>query len=315
MAHHFSTENLVRVLDALVIRPRWAAAMASIGASEETAFKWLAKSRAAMKDQDESSPCFLEWREVWDFWHVHCGRARRESLVAYDALIRDQCFHGIEVPILDAQGRQLWKTDPLTVGKDDDALDLEFGEGKWSRILRDNQGRAQPLTRTEQVPATTRNKVLDQIGGYRDAAPSVHVHNNLHVSSPLKALRRAPAGPGEQASLPAPSQTPMVRDLLEHLKAASDPNRKTAKPDPTLKPVEIMGRATGDKPDQVSTFPADVPQTLADHPRAYTAEPTLVPAAKPNYARRLSSGGIDQAGMGKGPDPSLIGKSRGFRTA
>ena len=310
-AIHFSTENLIRVLDMLVIRPRWQAAMASIGASEDTAFKWLAKSKAAMKDQDESSQWFIEWREVWDFWHCHCGRARRESFVSYDAIIRDQAMYGIEIPMLDSQGRQLWKENPATVGYDDAMLDVIFGAGNWSRILRDEKGNAVPLTRTEQIPATTRNKVLDQIGGYREAPPQTHIHNNLHVSAPLRALRRAPAGPAEPLRLPPPSppqETALVRDLRERLKAGVT----NPKPDG---PVEILGRMTGDKPDQVSSFPADDPQTLADHPRAYQGEPTLVPVEKPNYARRLSTGGIDQSGMGRGPDPSLIGKSRGFRTA
>lgn len=315
---HLTTENLIAVLEARVSH-NWRASMASIGASEHLAYKWLAASKHAAKDDDVSSIFFLEHRGVWDYWNAHARRSRAEALIALDSTILHQALSGIEIPILDSQGRQLWKENPATVGKDDDTCDLEFGLGNWSRILRDPQGRAVPLTKTERLPGTVINKVLDQIPGYRNEAPSVHVHNNLQMSAPLRVLRREAARPGEPLSLPAPSPAkedlPIVRELRERLKAASDPNRKTAKPDPHLKPVEIMGRATGDKPDQVSTFPADVPQTLADHPRAYTAEPTLVPAPPKNYARRLSSGGIDQAGMGKGPDPSLIGKSRGFRVS
>jgi hypothetical protein len=308
-ALHLSTKNLEHVLDALVTRPRWQSAMASIGASEPLAFKWLAQSKYAKKDDDVSSIFYLEWRGIFNWWHEHAITARRESLVSYEALVRDQAMNGIEIPILDSQGRQLWKENPATVGKDDDVLDLEFGAGKWSRIMRDENGNAVPLTRTEQVPATTRNKILDQIRGYRDAPPSVHIHNNLRVSPPIKALRRAPAGPAEPARLPPPKEeTALVRDLRARLKAGVT----NPKPDG---PVEILGRATGDKPDNVSSFPQDVPPTLADHPRAYQGEPTHVPAEKPNYARKLSTGGIDQAGMGRGPDPSLIGKSRGFRTA
>ena len=308
---HLTPENLVLVLEARVSH-NWRASMSSIGASEALAYKWLATSKHAAKDQDVSSIFFMEHRGVWDYWHAHARRSRAEALIALDSTIIHQALHGIVVPLLDAQGRQLWAENPETVGKDDDVLDLEFGAGKWSRIMRDAQGRAVALTKTERLPGTVINKVLDQIPGYRGDAPSVHVHNNFNSSS-IKALQR-PAQP----ALPPPQETEMVRELRAlHKTALANPNRPTSKPDPTLKPVEIMGRATGDKPDQVSSFPQDVPPTpdIRDHSRAYTAEPTLIPAEPVNYARRLSSGGIDAAGMGRGPDPSLIGKSRGFRTA
>lgn len=310
MAIHLSTDNLIRVLEAYALGRRWRGAMESIGAAESSAYKWLTASKYAQRDDDVNSVFFIEHRGAWDYWHNHCRRARSEALNGFESTVREQATFGVDVPVIGPNG-QLWKENPATVGKDDDTLDLIYGIGKWDRLLRDSEGNAIALTKTEQLPATTRNKILDQIPGYRDAPPQINIRNSVHLSAPIKALRREAPRPGEPASLPPPKeQTPMVRDLLAHLKAG------VANPKPDG-PVEIFGRATGDKPDNVSTFPADEPQTLADHPRVYTAEPTLVPAPPPvtNYARKLSTGGIDAAGMGRGPDPSLIGKSRGFKVA
>jgi hypothetical protein len=297
MADNITAENLVTVLNAVMIRPRWRPAMAAIGMSEQTAFKWMDKSRAAAREGDTSSPFYLQWSEKLDWWHHHIGRARNNNLIAYEAIVRDQAAFGIEVPMLDVQGRQIWKEDPAKAGMTDQEL-LDF-YGTKDRLLRDAKGDAIPQVRIEQVPATTRNLILQQIPNYRPDPPSTHVHNNTAVfvggaSPAIAALRKPPA-------LPAP-ETDMVRDLRAHLAKGVT----NAKPDG---PVEILGRPTGDKPDRVS-HPSNetaVPD-LRDHPRAYT-----VPAPAPDYSRKVSSGGIDQAGIGRGPDPSKLNGVQGFK--
>lgn len=186
---HLTSDNLQHVCETLVTHPKWATAMASIGASEQLAFNWLARSRQAQRDDDTASPFLLEWRGVTDYWHVHCGRARKESLIVYEATVRHQAIHGVEIPVLNGDGQYVYKLDPKFVGWSDDDMRLLDFDPVRDRILRGPDGLPVIMTRTEQLPATTRNKILELIPDY---TPTTNV--NVKSRSVVKVIgpRRPP---------------------------------------------------------------------------------------------------------------------------
>src|ERR1700688_703859 len=143
-----TTANLAKVLDTMVERPAWPAAMKSIGGSERTAFEWRAKCLRAMKENDLSSPFWMEWRVgsgIFDWWVNHVGRARTENKMAYDALVRDQAANGIEEPIFGPDQKPIWKENPRYLHRSDDYI--RFSEGldddadvNWFRYEHDADG-------------------------------------------------------------------------------------------------------------------------------------------------------------------------------
>lgn len=210
----------------------------------------------------------------------------------------NQAIHGLEEIVRDGNGRIVWQENPATIGKDDDQLIMECGTA--DRLLRDAEGNPIPAVRVTQLPATLRQAVL------RGLMPAVYgEHTSIDVNTKSSVvvqhnfLRRpsAPVQQPEALALPAPNlESDLVRDLRAKLQAGV----KNPKPD---SPVAILGRATGDKPDNVSAFPADVPPTpdLRNHPRAYEV-PAPAPRAAPNFARPETEQ-IDKPGYGSRSAP------------
>jgi hypothetical protein len=308
-----TADELRTVLDKYVEGATWAVAMAAVGRKEKTAFSWIQKSQHAERLKQLTSPFFLKWNsddgddpdDKPDWFHVHlkaAGRARRT--IIYETVLVNQAIHGIEEIIRDGTGRIVFQEDPAKIGFDDDMLTMIYGS--TDRLLRDENNLPVPAVRVTQLPATLRQAIIRGLmpGVYGDHQ-TVDVNTQSRVIVQHQFLKRPSAPsprPIEQAAeplaLPAPEpakvESDLVRELRERLKAGV----KNPHPDPKLAPVPIMGRATGDKPDNVSGFPTDVPPTpdVRDHPRAYQVpKPTPAPAPTPNYGRPQQ---IDRPGYG-----------------
>ncbi|HUI12585.1 MAG TPA: hypothetical protein VL048_03840 [Xanthobacteraceae bacterium] len=258
---HLTTDNLIRVTETLVTHPKWATAMASIGASEQLAFNWLARSRQAQRDDDTASPFFLEWRGVTDYWHVHCGRARKESLIVYEATVRHQAIHGVEVPVLNGEGQYVYKLNPQFIGWSDDDMRLLDFDPMRDRILRDKDDLPVIMTRTEQLPATTRNKVLELIPDYQPHStmdvrvksksvvkvigarrpPDLSNKSTDELMTMAKLTPPAPQGYGRRA--PAPPAVSYARTVSPQSQSPTDNPRGVR-----AAPLDSAGRGRGEAP-------------------------------------------------------------------
>jgi hypothetical protein len=184
-----SERNLLKILERLVHRPSWRVAMAAIGASERTAFDWVAKSVKAKDAKDTASPFFLEWRGIVAFWHEHCQRARLENIQMIESTVRDRVLHGIETPVLDSTQRPVYKQNPRYIGRDDTWVmidaDCAQSDVAWHRLEHDADGNPIPLMRVEQLPAQIQLAVLKQDERYIEKL-------DVHHSGEVIATHRLP---------------------------------------------------------------------------------------------------------------------------
>ena len=272
----------------MVERPTWAVAMKCIGASERTAYEWRAKSIAAQKENDRSSPFYIVWRDVFDFWHCHAGRARAENKISYEALVRDQAANGIEEKIYGPDQKPVWRERPEYIGRSDQFIrDAEIlspdDDPTYYRLERDEHGHPIQLTRRVQIPAPLRKAVLSASHpDYRETLDiSVEHSGTVHVAKPLERLASEPrADVSELRRLAA--MTPAQR--REQLGASAFPKN----PGTGLVVQANTGNARGDnRSDHVrEQQPIEPPP----NPRAYQ-EPKLNPPnpPRPSYAKPAKS--------------------------
>jgi hypothetical protein len=286
-----STANLQKVLDTLLSVSDWRKAMASIRASESLAFSWRAKCIEAQKANDTSSIFFVEWRGAYDWWINHCGRARTENIILYESVLRNQALHGIEIPVLDpATQRPLFVEDPDLIDVSDE--DLWNLYGRRHRYLLDDKKRPVPLTRTEQIPAPLRLRVLEQDRRY---VARQEIESHVQVTATAKPFQR----------LPGEERPPGTLEKLKRLASMTAEQRREALGASAV-PLDSTGRVT-----QVNR---GVPLAIGDNrpddgpelkkppnPRAYQ-EPKLNPPTRPSYARPSTA--LDRGeGTGRGEIP------------
>lgn len=318
-------DELRTVLDAYVGGGTWQVCMAAVGRKEKTAFSWLHKSQRAERLRQLDSPFFLKWNcdddvaddpdEKPDWFHNHmrtAGRGRRTMV--YETILINQAIRGVEEIVRDGNGRVVWQLDERFIGLSNDEVEIMFGipaaEIDFYRIKRDENKMPLPEVRVNQLPATIRQAVL------RGLMPSVYGdHSTLDVKSESRVLvqhqflRRpsapspqAVASPSEPLALPAPAQpvkeeSEAVKKLREQLRASLAGELGPKKPEGK---VAIIG--VGEAPDRVSTYPADEPQSLADHPRAYEVpKPAPASTPAPNFSRPAER--IDRPGLGSRSNP------------
>jgi hypothetical protein len=290
---HLSEKNLLKILDLLVGRPTWAVAMRSIGAAERQAYEWRAKSMAAEKANDKSSPFYLIWRGAGDFWHNHAGRARSEQIISYEAIIRDQAANGVEEVVHGPDQKILYRERPEYIGRDDDYIRIVEGldagaDVKWYRLEHDDKGHPIPLTKRTQLPAPLRKAVLAQDPRYKETlGVSVEHSGVVQVSAALQRLASEPR-PGFEE----------LRQL-----ALMSPEERRAKLGASRAPVNARGLVIAadlgvprgdnrpDDGDEIAKPP---------NPRMYI-EPPLNPPTRPAYAKPAQS--LDQASTGRGAPP------------
>jgi hypothetical protein len=266
---HLTTENLVKVLDALVTTPHWRKAMGVIRASEKLAFYWRAQSIKAAKDNDTSSIFFLEFRGTFDFWHAHAGRARTENIILHEATVRDQSLNGIEEPIFGPDQKPIWKEDPRFIGRDDAYVRATLGMADfedvtpWHRLEHDASGNPIQLTKRTQIPAPLRLRVLEQDRRYVERKEhDVKIEGEIAVAKPLQRL------PGEERP-----DVARLRAL-----AALPPEKRREQMGASGVPLDAHGHRTM----SVSTLPPE-------------------PKPQPSYARPPQN--LDTAGTGRGEPP------------
>lgn len=297
---HLSTDNLIACCESLCVRGSWAVAAAKIGCAESTLYLWLTKSkRAQQHNEGEASPFWLRWREHDDFWHEHVKRARKENVMALSFLVMDQCRNGIDVPLINPSTMQpVYQLDPAFLGvSDDDMRDqlLDPVRDRWLWNYNEAGGRTTPkvVTRTEQIPASLRAKVLagllPQTFGERAQIDHRVQGAVVHIMEPPKYI---PHSQREQQAeviegqftevcdaLPAPERADIaaLRAEAERLMREGPRNPK---PDA---PVQVLGRGDGDaKPTRENVAPPrPESQPLSAHPRAYSVERAPEPRPKP----------------------------------
>ncbi len=269
--------------------------MRTIGASESLAFNWRAQSMKAARDSDRSSPFFLEWRGSYDFWHCHAGRARTENIILYEAVIRDQALNEVEEVVHGPDQRVLYCERPEFVGRDDDYVRLVEGldagaNVAWYRLEHDADGKPIPLTKRTQLPATLRQKVLEQDRNYiHREQHDVNVQGEITVQRPLQRL------PGE-----AKPDVSRLRAL-----AAMTPEERRKALGATAVPKDAAGRRTlpvmapkmDDRPDDAGLGLKPSPYVAP-----YIPPPAPEPQPRPSYARPNPS--LDRGeGIGPGDPP------------
>ena len=191
-----TTKNLVKILDALVVRPRWASAMATIGASEQTAFTYGTKSAKAEHDGDYSSIFYLEWpvgSGTMGFWHQHVSRARTFNVGVHETTIREQSLNGIPQIVRDLSQKIIYQERSEYIGRSDDFVMLSEGcepeDVTRARLLLDSKGNPIPQVRMEQVPAAVRLRVLEQDARYiAKTQTDVHHSGEVLVAKPPERL-------------------------------------------------------------------------------------------------------------------------------
>jgi hypothetical protein len=278
-----TTENLVKVLDALVTTPHWRKAMAVIRASEALAFHWRSECIKAMRENDTSSIWWLEFRGTWDWWSNHAGRARTENVILHEAAVRDQSLNGIEEPVFGPDQKPVWKEKPEYIGKSDDYIRSAEGLGDWEevdRLERDAQGNPIQLTKHTQIPAPLRLAILRQDKRYIEQT-SIDVHHSGEVitASPLQRL------PGE-----ARPDTARLRAL-----AAMTPEERRKELGASKVPLDAHGRRTMPPTGLPSGRDDNLPVITKPTPAPYTPPQAPEPQepARPSYARptkRLDKG-------------------------
>lgn len=292
---HLTTANLTKILDRLVDRPSWKVAMKTIGASESLAFNWRSQSIKAAKENDRSSPFFLEWRGVFDFWHSHAGRARLENVILYESVIRDQAINGVEEVVLGPDQRPIYKENPLYVGRDDDFIRLSEGldsgaNVSWFRLERDAKGNPIPLTKRTQLPAPLRLRVLEQDARYvHREQHDVAVTGEITVAKPLQRL------PGEHR--------PDIERLKQLARMSPDERRKAIGGSPVA--LDANGHRTIPKlAPKMNDQADDAGHGLRPGPEPFVRpqQPTPQEPPRPSYARpttRLDKG--EETGVGAPP--------------
>ncbi len=296
-----NTRNLVRVLDAAAEFGNWEIVMGQIGASERLAFEWRARCNRAKSENDRSSIFWLEYRDEWGWWTDFAGRCRSEHLMAAEAVMRGQAKSGYDEPVFGPDQKPIWRERPETIGRSDDYIRQMDGLGDWEdvdRLLRDERGHPQQLTKRVQVAVPIRKAVL--AASHPDYREQVNVsveHSGVvQISKPLERLASEPrADVSELRRLAA--MTPEQR--REALGASRFP--KNPQTGLIARANTGAGPSTDNRSDHVKEQQPVEPPV---NPRAYE-QPALNPpnAPRPSYAkptRALDTG--ERTGRGVPPE-------------
>jgi hypothetical protein len=276
-----TTANLAKVLDTLVEQPVWDLAMRSVGGRERTAFAWRGQCHRAMKESDLSSPFWMEWRGVFDWWINHCGRARSEHKISTEATIRAQAKDGIEELVFGPNQTPVWKENLRYVGRSDDWVmlseDCNLEDVPWHRLEHDADGNPVQLTRRVQIPAPLRKAVLAAThSDYRESLDvNVEHSGTVHIAKPLARLASEPRAGADE---------------LRRLASMSPEERRKA-----IGASPFPKNAAG-----LRTIPQLAPPPEpSDHPRERAEAAPMPP--RPAYAKPVKS--LDSAGRGRGEPP------------
>ncbi len=117
----------------------------------------------------EVFPTLVTWRNESNYFHILAGRARQDSAMRYEAVLRDQAMNGIEEKLFTASGEPVWLIDPVAAAMDEGDRWLYKD---WPFQHGPDGGRLQ-ATRRNLIPATTRNLVISSLVDSIRAAKSM----------------------------------------------------------------------------------------------------------------------------------------------
>jgi hypothetical protein len=223
----------------------FATAMMYAGSGESTGWAWMRKSHAAEKAGDKYGKFFFAWPSYAepDYLHnlVARARARRGEMLTTALLTGD---------VVIDDGR------------------VVFEPGDFGEVTYDEFGI--PIARRP----TVRPVRIVTYAPDRELSPA-SFGTPTKAGRAIMAERAKPIGPYKQMS-------EMEKELREKLKEAqSNPNRPTAKPNPTLAPVQILGRGGFNDPQERINQPSNETGLTTRKPDAPRAQPAAI-----DYSRK-----------------------------
>ena len=225
-------KTFAKLLDNLQAGMSFAVAMMYAGSGDSTGWAWMRKSHAAEKANDTYGKFFFAWPSDSepDYLHnlIRRARARRGEMLTTALLTGD---------VVIEDGR------------------VVFEPGDFGEVTYDEFG----------IPIARRPTVRPA----RIVLPTPqHELSPASFGTPTKAGRAImaekakPGGPFKQVSA-------MEKELREKLKEAqAHPDRASAKPNPTLAPVQILGRGGNNDPQERINQPSNETGLTAPKPDA-----------------------------------------------
>jgi hypothetical protein len=336
----YSKETITDLLDALLVGTM-AEAARRVGISPSLPWKWLVRSRLGDPAFQEITFC-----GVVAAFHVHYTQ-NVPTLMAkqIEQTALERARDGVYTDVFFQGQRQYERVlKPEFAGKSDDDLMFEVGADfkticyetrptrQWlkpsdalvTKVLeswqRKRYGAHQEVSVTyggvlRLERPEEQAKVIDQTPEVfeQDAEAAQEGGHHLALARPAKDSAEMDKWSAAGEFAPAPvtfvdakgARTELRADLEQRLQTLKERGPEHKQPSHHV--------AVGKPDDEPKTEPQPTPQTLADHPRAYYVE-KLQPARKPpSCSRDEHNVGTGREGLGVGPDPSMIGGSRGFR--
>lgn len=243
-----SPRNLCAFLDNIQAGQSFATAMMNVGGGESAGWSWVRKSHAAEDAGETDTTLFhFRWPSDGEYGYLHDhvvkARARRgamltSTLLTGDVVIRD--------------GKVAFEPDDLGgIALDDNGIPIPVRPTvRPVRIVL-------PAPQRELSPASFGTVSPERKA--KIAAGKVPPSNAL--SDYIAANKKA--------------SSPLRKELEAKLaEARANPNRATAKPNPSLAPVHILGRGGNNDPAERVNQPSNqsgLPEQMADAPRAQSA--------------------------------------------
>jgi hypothetical protein len=318
---YLSPTNLCITIAAARERPTWAAIMASIGAGEALAYKWLRMSKKDQEARTQAESKFYVTFEAdgADYWHEHLKRSKAAFMSGFERKILDACANNLTETCFDpSTGRPLqmlnanylYRTAEWFAENEEWPGQLKY---EWERDLITDEilQPLRPIWQTKIVQSSAQIKIralashLSQWSEKIESTHTVQGHVVHHMAVPKfvpKAVREQTGDVVDadftevREQLPGPDARRDITELRAQAeRILNDPNRVT-KPTGTVRmgdgtPLNDR-RAGAEKPDHEDELPPAPRSVAADKPRPKEATQAQ-PARPPSYARRETNNPYD----------------------
>jgi hypothetical protein len=240
-----SPRNLCALLDNIQAGQNFSTAMLNVGGGESAGWSWVRKSHAAEDagETDDSTLFYFRWPSDGekDYLHNHVVKARARR----GAMLTSALFTG-DVVIRDGK--------------------VAFEPDDFGGIALDDNGIPIPVRPTVRpvrivLPAPQRELSPASFG---TVSPARKAKIAVAKVPPPNAL-------SDYIAANKKASSPLRKELEAKLaEARANPNRVTAKPNPSLAPVHILGRGGNNDPTERINQPSNqenMPTRMADAPR------------------------------------------------
>jgi hypothetical protein len=319
---HRSDPMLRKFIAAAHERATWKSIAESLGIKIGSVHGWLTISRQhARQNLGKESPYWIEFEPYGFMWfHEHVARGRMFVQLGFEQMTIDQCAGlATEIVTNPQTGYPLQALNPLYLNRPSEwfaknGLDEAIDRYEWIRDkVTDEILGPKYVTRESKPAAALLIRALQSMfpRSWSEKVDHSHTLNAqvVHRLEPAKFVSRNAAPRADDAvdadfveveqrealPPPRPDIEALRRQAAEML---ANPNRPSAKPDPT-KPVDTGAPRGNGIPDPLerksSGTPADAdatpdPPNLDSHARSYRAvDPYADQPPPPPYARRTSS--------------------------